>query len=252
MPLDWLYGWMMIGLRSLGVAVLLPTPGGRPLPAVLRVALAVLMGTVLVGVVPRAPMPPDGAWGLIAVAVAREVTLGLALGFVGRTVFAAAELAGRLIANELGLTAAPGFDVPTPAQEPLPSFIAAFAALMFFLIGGHQGAIAAFARSFDLAPAGAASFGPRAAEALVHATAYVIELGLRIAAPFIALNFVITLAFSILGRAVPRMNVFIASYPVRTMIGLSLLAGAGGLIGRYVWTAADGLPWRMLDLVARS
>lgn len=252
MPIEWLYAWMMIGLRSLGVAVLLPTPGGRPLPAMLRAALAFLLATVLTGIVPHATMPPEGVWGLIALAAAREAALGLALGFVGRTVFAGAELAGRLMANELGLTAAPGFDVPTPAQEPLPSFVAAFAALMFFLMGGHEGAIAAFARSFDLAPAGAAAFGPQAAESLVHATSHVIELGLRIAAPFIALNFVVTLAFAILGRAVPRMNVFIASYPVRTVIGFSLLAGAGGLIGRYLWTAADGLPWRMLELVAHG
>ena len=59
---------------------------------------------------------------------------------------------------------------------------------MFFLLGGHIGALSAFARSFDFAAAGAPAFGPTAAEQLVMGTARVIELGFRMAAPFIAMS----------------------------------------------------------------
>ncbi|RRJ98008.1 type III secretion protein [Opitutaceae bacterium TAV4] len=252
MPVEWLLVWTLTGLRALGVVMLLPVPGGKVLPAMLRVACAFMFPTLLAGIIPHAPMPEPPGWPWLAEAAVREMVLGLALGFVGRLVFAGAELAGRLIANELGLVAAPGFDVPTPSQEPLPAFIGSFAGLMFFLMGGHEGALAAFVRSFDFAPAGAARFSVLAGETLTICTAQVIEFGMRMAAPFIALNFVISLAFSILGRAVPRMNVFIISYPVRTLVGLSLLAGAGGLFGRYLWRAMDALPWTMLELVGRN
>lgn len=250
MPFEVYYGALMGSLRALGLVAILPTPGSIPMPRMIRVALAVLLAAVLAGTAPVGELP--GTWGGLVSAALHEVLLGLGMGFIGRTVFAGAELAGRLIASEVGIVASPGIDAPRPDQEPLPTFISAFAGLLFFLLGAHESVLAAFARSFDLAPAGAAAFSPAAAESAVQATSRLLELGLRIAAPFIALNFVVTLGFAILGRAVPKMSVFIASMPVRAFAGLSLLAGAGALIGRYLSGAFDDMPWRMLEIVGRG
>ena len=232
MPLDLGFCWLMVLLRATGVVVLLPTLAGRALPPTVRVGLAVFLAVLLYGIVPHRAVP-EALSGLIAAAVG-EVVLGLAMGFVGRLSFSAVELAGRLIANEMGLTAAPGFDVPQPGQEPLAAFLAVFAGVMFFAFGAHFGVLTAFSRSFDFAPAGLAVLGPAASETLIRGTAHILELGLRIAAPFIALNFLVNLAFSVLGRAVPRMNVFVLSYSVRLLAGFLLLAGAGAVIARYL------------------
>ena len=110
--------------------------------------------------------------------------------------------------------------------------------------------LAAYARSFDIAPAGTGRLSGAAAETLVGAVAALLGLALRMAAPFIALNFVITAGFSILGRAVPKMNVFIVGIALRSLMGFGLLAGAGALIARYLSMEFDRLPWRLLELVA--
>ena len=43
------------------------------------------------------------------------------------------------------------------------------------------------------------------------------------AAPLIAVNFIISLTFSILGKAAPTLNVFGESFAVRIVVGLTLL-----------------------------
>ncbi|HEU5081193.1 MAG TPA: flagellar biosynthetic protein FliR [Opitutaceae bacterium] len=250
MPVDVLYAWMMVFLRGIGIILLLPTLGSRPLPVTLRVAISALLATLLYGLVPHVAELPGGNAGLILAAVA-EVALGVVMGFIGRLVFSAVDMAGRVITGEIGLMGAPGTDAPVPASEPLAAFYSTFAGVMFFLLGGHLGALAAFARSFELAPAGAAAFSPMASEHIVKATGHVIELGFRIAAPFMALNFLITLGFSVLGRAVPRMNVFVLSYPVRSLVGLGLLAGSGALVARYLGPELNDMPFQILEMVAK-
>lgn len=247
MSIDYLFAWLMVMLRSLGVVLQLPLFAGRPIPVAMRIGLSVGLATLLAGLVPVAPLPTS-VWALIGI-TCMEVILGLALGFTIRMSFAAVEMAGRVMSSEIGMSASPGLGAPEPTQEPVATVVSALAVVLFFLFGAHHGVLIAFAKTFQLAPAGGAVFDPNAGMVLVEGTSHLLELGVRIAAPFIAMNFLVNLAFSVLGRAVPKMNVFVVSFSARALFGLALLSTAGGLIARYLYAEFGNLPLQMLRLM---
>src|SRR5688500_11822424 len=81
-------------------ALLLAAPGfaGQTVPMMTRVGLTVLLAIALAPTV-AIPSGPDAG---VAVAVAREFAIGLALGLAARALVAAAELAGHLCSQQIG------------------------------------------------------------------------------------------------------------------------------------------------------
>ena len=83
----------------------------------------------------------------------------------------------------------------------------------------------------------------------VRETATVFVIGILMAAPFIALNFLVNISFAVLGKAVPKMNVFITSFAVRIVCGLALLISSILLITAYVLDHSKRSVLVMLDLI---
>jgi flagellar biosynthesis protein FliR len=247
MTLEYFVTWMMVFLRTIGVLLQLPIVAGRPIPVIARMGICVCIATLLAGVVPQAQVA-DTLWGLFASA-AGEVIIGLALGFVGKLSFGAAEMSGRLLSSEIGVTATPGLGVPEPATEPMAALVSTFAIVLFFLFGGHLSMIAALARSFSIVVAGRPELSPGAGESMIRATSHLIEIGMRMAAPFIAMNFLVMLTFSVLGRVVPKMNPFVMSFSLKLVAGFTLLASSGALFARYLYSEFDQTPMRMLQML---
>jgi flagellar biosynthetic protein FliR len=197
--------------------------GTRALPMRLRLMLALALTLVLAPL--AAPVPAvDPLSGAGLFITAQQVLIGLAMGFVLRMVFAALELAGEMIGSLMGLGFASLIDPQNGVPVPVVSqFYILLATLMFLALNGHLLWIEALAESFRVIPVGTAGLAPDGAWALVGFIGTVFGWAVRLALPVVAALLVVNLAFGVLARTSPQLNVFSVGFPAALLIGLALL-----------------------------
>ncbi len=241
-----LLNWLLVFVRVGAVLAVLPMFSAQNFPVQLRLGLGALTAFLLAPLLPAMSLDGLSLWTVVRL-VFLEATAGLLLGFVCRMVFYALEMSGNLVGTDMGLMLSSSFNPLTNAATPAPGIILYWMALMLWLgLDLHHWMLASLQRSYALVPFG----GLRPTEALladiISRSSGLFVLGLQIAAPVMAVSFVITLVFSVLGRAVPQMNVFSESFPVRTLAGLAVFGLTCTFMAQHIANYLRRLPEDML------
>ncbi len=249
MSFEQLHFWMMAFVRSGGLLAMSPVFSGKMIPVPLRVALAAFLGYVASGVA-HDPVAIPGDVVTVIFTASHELLIGLLMGLGMRLVFYAIEFAGQIISTEIGLVMSAQID-PISQNNSTPVGTALFylGSLLFLLSGAHHAMFAAFVRSFALAPPGAFMASRNVGELLIHSTGNIFLIAVQMSAPIMAINFIVTLTFAILGKAAPGMNVFQESFAARIIAGLTLLGLTLGLTAQLVLSQLRQAPELMLRLI---
>jgi flagellar biosynthesis protein FliR len=241
--------WMLTSFRAGGLMMVLPLFIGRAIPRTLRVAFAALLGWIVMPYAAEAVVYPAHLFELVLL-IAKELSIGLLMGFAVRLVFFALDIATQILSVEIGLNPAPEFNPDGGAASGNPLGTGLFyLGLLIFVSGAHYAVFFSFARSFELVPPGIQAVDTTFVSVAIKHTARLFALGLLMAAPVMATNFLVNLAFSILGRVVPRMNVFVISFSARIVAGMSMLALSIGLIAHYIVQELNAAPELMLHFI---
>ena len=172
------------------------------------------------------------------------------MGMMVRMVFFTVELAGYLISYEIGLMASSSINPLLGTSDgTVTTLLYYFTLLIFFITGIHYDVLKAFILSFEILPIGSFFLSVNPMEKYVGEVSKVFVLGVLIAAPFIALNFLVNVSFAVLGKAVPKMNVFMTSFSIRILSGLILLVASLLLISSYVLDHSRRSIQVMLDVI---
>jgi flagellar biosynthesis protein FliR len=244
-----LYSLMLVFCRAGGLLALAPVFTGQTAPVIVRVAMSFLLACILVGIVPSpGPAPAHFLW--VVLAIGHEILVGLLMGMASRLVMFAIEMAGQMMATEIGLMMSSSLD-PISHSETSPVGIAlsTFAAVIFLISGAHHFMLLAFVRSFDLVPAALGNFDPRVADLVVRESGKIFLLAVEMASPLIAMNFLVHLALAILGRAAPSINAFLLSIPIQILAGLTLFGMIVGLTARHMLSGFGEIPELMLRFI---
>jgi flagellar biosynthetic protein FliR len=247
--LDLLYSGMMVFIRAGGLLALLPVFSGQSVPVQIRLAVALLLAYLAGAQVHLIGAVPVDMIQFITAAV-REMFIGLLMGFSIRLIFHAIEFAGQVMSTEIGLTVSSQIDpISHNNSSPVGTALFYLGSLLFLISGCHHAVFLAFLRSFEIAPIGALALHRDTAEIFVVATGNIFLVALQMAAPLMAVNFIVTFAFVILGKAAPSINVFSESFSVRVLTGIILLGLTLGLTAQAVLNALHGSPELMLRVI---
>jgi len=234
--------WMLAFSRIGAMLLVFPAFSATTFPVRLRIALAAILAYIISLALPSIPAAPATLGSIVGFLVI-EISVGVFLGFVGGIVFYALESAGRIIATEMGLTMTAEFDPFNAARTDALSTMLTFLAItLFFSADLHHWFLIGLQRSFEILPIGQARLGANTLADIVSRTSRIFVQATLLAAPIMAVSFLINVMFSVLGRAVPQMNVFVESFAFRIMAGLIVFGLTLELMAQHIMNWLRNVP----------
>ncbi|HSV44391.1 MAG TPA: flagellar biosynthetic protein FliR [Ramlibacter sp.] len=220
---SWLLQFFLPFARIAGMLMVAPVFGTRGVPMPTRLLLALLLCLLVAPLLPApAPMKPFGAAWMLA--VVHQVGLGVVMGFVLMLVFEGVMMGGELVAYSMGLSFAQMADPIRGSSSPIVGqFLLTMALLLFLSMNGHLIALEVLADSFRTLPPGPTGLDAERFKALALLGGQIFSGGLRIALPVMVALLTVNLAFGIMSRAAPSLNLMSVGFPAALIAGLLLL-----------------------------
>ena len=193
------------------------------IPARLRLVLA---GAIAYLVAPLIPHPTGievMSIGGFAVTI-QQVLIGVALGFALQILFDAVAMGGQLLANSMGLSFAFNVDPMRGTGTPaLGQLYALLVMLTFLALDGHLALIEMLVQGFRTLPVGETGLTNTGLWSVVSWGTQIFSGALAVALPGITALLVVNLAFGVMSRAAPSLNLFAVGFPISLTFGLVII-----------------------------
>ncbi len=236
--------------RILAILVHVPVLAGRMVPNMVRVGLGLILAVVLL----PWELVPEGAPSIptlgFALAIGKEILTGTLAGFGAALTFAAIQVAGEVMSVSSAFGSA---QILNPAFQnqgtSYSSILSLLAIMLFLLINGHHQVLLAAQRTFEVFPINgtitAFSMGK-----LMVISAQLITAGIHMALPIMGAVLIVEIAFGLLARIAPQVQVFFLAIPLKAGLALIGLAIALNVLFPFILQLFGGLGERMMKLLA--
>ena len=222
---DMVFRAVLMLARIGAVVMLMPGLGEQEIPANIRLGLGLALVMVLYPVLsPSLPVAPDSVGEMLRLTLI-EIVIGVWYGGLARLVTLAMNMAGQLFALLLGLSQ---LLVPDPAiggQNAVTGrFFALISVVLLLSSGLYALPLRALAESYAVLPVGQGFLAGPGAEAMAAAVGQSFIVALQLMAPFLLLSVVLNVAFGLLARIAPQVQIYFLVVPGQIVLGLLLLA----------------------------
>ena len=217
------------------MVMLLPGIGEMNLPSRVRLAMALVLTAILLPAHQSAYAIDLKALGPVLLMLFQELLVGAVLGLTARLAISALQVAGFVVANQLGLGFATAVD-PTQNQQGIivGNFLTVLGVTLIFATDLHHLVIAAMNDSYTIFAPGEIPLIGDAAQHVTRVIATSFKIGIQLSAPFLVFGLLFNLGLGILSRLMPQMQVFFIGLPLSILLGLLLLLLViGAMMGTF-------------------
>lgn len=221
--IDWVSQYFLPLARLTAFFMAAPVFGTQIVSARVRLALSVAATIVIAPLIP-VPTGFNGIDLTMMLIVLQQVLIGVALAFVFQIVFQLFVLAGQYIAMKLGLGFASMNDPSSGVSVTIVSqFYLMATTLLFLSFNGHLALIQIMVDSFTILPIGTEGVSAMNFYRIVELGGWMFGGALTISLPVLTALLVVNIAFGVMSRSAPQMNIFAVGFPVTLLFGLMIM-----------------------------
>jgi flagellar biosynthetic protein FliR len=213
----------LVFIRILGMMVSAPVFKSAAINSKVKVMLALILAMIMTNVFGEKQGVIEFELINISVIALKEFFFGVLIGFSANLVFFAARFAGGLIDMEMGYNTSVLFDQSSLTPTLIGEFYDLIALMMFFFINGHHHIIESLFISFQVVPISEFIITDMTISAIIKMCVSVFIIALKFAAPVLVALFCSNLSLALLARVAPQTNIFVLSFQIKIIVGLSML-----------------------------
>lgn len=210
-------------IRVGGFLMVAPVFGNALVTPRVKMALALAIGIAVGPLLTEVPTILD--FSLVTVGrVAEQLLAGMGLGFAAMVFFQLFVVAGQFIGMQMGLGFALMADPVNGVQVTAWSqFFLLLVTLTFLAMNGHLVLLELLITGFKIYPTGIGLAPEAFFERIAMLGGWMLVGGVLLALPAVTALLVVNLAFGVMSRAAPQLNVFSLGFPFSIVFGTAVM-----------------------------
>ncbi|MBR1204139.1 MULTISPECIES: flagellar biosynthetic protein FliR [Bradyrhizobium] len=212
--------FVLVFARVGAMVMLLPGFGESNIPARVKLSIALLLTLIILPLHRNAYHVDLTSISSLGVLMVHELIIGIVLGATARVTLSALNVAGSVIAQQLGLGFVTAVD-PTQGQQGqiVGNFLTILGLTLLFATDSHYLVIAALSESYRIFSPGEIMPTGDVAALATSAFSAAFKIGLQLSAPFLVFGLVFNIGLGVLARLMPQMQVYFVGVPLSIVVG---------------------------------
>ncbi len=212
--------FVLVFARVGAMVMLLPGFGESNIPTQVKLSIALLLTLIILPLHRNAYHVDLTSISSLGVLMVHELIIGIVLGATARVTLSALNVAGSVIAQQLGLGFVTAVD-PTQGQQGqiIGNFLTILGLTLLFATDSHYLVIAALSESYRIFSPGEIMPTGDVAALATSAFSAAFKIGLQLSAPFLVFGLVFNIGLGVLARLMPQMQVYFVGVPLSIVVG---------------------------------